>query len=68
MSEMLDRLMNNPASARKFVVALLGAVLTAVSLGLLPADVENYVAVAASFAAAYGVYIIPNKKEEPLDE
>ena len=46
---------------RKFIVAVLGAITTAVTLGLLSEDYNKYVAVAAVFLSSLGVYAIPNE-------
>lgn len=61
MKEMYNRLMQNPDTARKFVVALLGAVLVAVSQGLLPAAVGDWTTVVVSFLTALGVYAVKNE-------
>ena len=60
MKTFIDTIWNDPAAARKFFTALLGAVVVAVSVGLLPAAVGGWVAVASSFLTAYGVYRTPN--------
>lgn len=56
------QIMQDPAAFRKFIVALIGAVGTAVSVGLLPAAVGGWVAVAVSFVTAMGVYRVYNSK------
>jgi hypothetical protein len=48
------------ASIRKFIAAIVGTALTAVSLGLIPEDQSKYVATAVSFLAALGVYVVKN--------
>ena len=63
MKQLWLRLMNEPGTARKFITALIGAVIVAVSLGLLPAAVGKWVAVASAFLSALGVYALPNDKE-----
>ena len=60
MREMVRLLWNEPAAARKFVVALLAAVGVAISVGLLPAAVAGWVAVATAFLGALGVYGLHN--------
>lgn len=45
---------------QKFVVALVGAITTAVSLGLLPEEWNQYVAVAVAFLTAAGVWVVKN--------
>lgn len=47
----------------KFITALVGAVATAISLGLVPQEYENWVAVAISFFTALGVYAVPNQQQ-----
>lgn len=67
MKTMIKTLWENPASARKFIVALIGAVVVAVSVGLLPAAVGDWVTVTTAFLTALGVYGVYNadvKKEE----
>lgn len=61
MRNLIMTLWNDPATARKFIVALLGAVLVAVSQGLLPALVGDWTTVVVSFLTALGVYGIRNK-------
>jgi hypothetical protein len=63
MKELWNRLVNDPATVRKAIVAFLGAVLTAVALGLLPALVGDWTAVVVSFLTALGVYVTPNAKD-----
>lgn len=60
MKELVRKLLNEPASVRKFILALLAAVITAVSLGALPASVGTAVAIATAFLNALGVYAIRN--------
>lgn len=62
MVQMFKTLMNDPKAAMKFIVALIGAVLTAVTLGLLPAAVGDWTAVLIAFLTALGVYAVPNKQ------
>jgi hypothetical protein len=45
---------------QKFVVSAVGAIGVAVSLGLLPDSVGQWLAVAVAFLTSYGVYRIPN--------
>lgn len=63
MREMLNRLRDDPQSANKFLVALVGAISTAISEGLLPDAWSSYVTVAVVFLTALGVYQVPNKEE-----
>lgn len=49
------------AKYRKFVVALLTAIVTAASLGLLPAPYDQWVPVLVAFAGALGVYAVKNE-------
>lgn len=63
MKELFKRMMNDPATARKFITALIGAAAVAVSVGLLPEEYNDYVTVVIAFATGLGVYVVPNKKE-----
>lgn len=63
MKTMLTRLWNDPASVRKFILALVAAVIMAVSLGVLPASVGNVVVIVTAFLNALGVYAIRNDHE-----
>lgn len=47
---------------RKFLAALLTAVATAASIGLLPDGYAAWVPVLVVFAGALGVYVVPNSK------
>lgn len=49
---------------RKFITALIGAALTALSLGLIPDAAGSWIAVVVTFATAYGVYKVPNAPVE----
>jgi hypothetical protein len=44
----------------KFITAAIGAALFAVSKGLLPEEVGNWVSVAVVFLTPLGVYMTPN--------
>jgi hypothetical protein len=46
---------------RKFVVALLTAVGVALTAGLLPEDLAEWVPVLVAFCGAYGVWAVPNE-------
>lgn len=48
-------------TVNKFVAAVVGAVLSAAALGLLPEDSKDYITVAIVFLTAIGVYAVPNK-------
>ena len=61
MREMIRRLVHDPATVRKFITALVGAAIVAVSQGLLPAAVGDWLTVLVTFLTALGVYVIPNK-------
>ena len=50
---------------RKFIVALLTAVVTAASLGLLPAPYDQWVPVLTAFMGALGVFAVRN--EQPAE-
>lgn len=60
MKKTLMEIWTNPARFRKLLVAVLTALVTAVSVGVLPATAAGYVAVAVAFAGAYGVYAVKN--------
>ena len=60
MKTLIMQLWNDPKAARKFIVALLGAIAIAVSVGVLPEAVSMWVAIAGPFLTAAGVYAIPN--------
>lgn len=62
MKQLALTLWNDPKAARKFIVALLGAIAIAVSYGVLPAAVAIWVAILGPFLTAAGVYAIPNKQ------
>lgn len=64
MKEMLKTIYNDPAAARKFLVALIGAVVAAVSIGLVPAAVGDWMTVVTVFLTAYGVWAVPNERKE----
>jgi hypothetical protein len=53
------------AEVRKFLVALVGALASLLSLGLLPDPVGKYVAGALAVLSAFGVYRVPNAKATP---
>lgn len=67
MKELLRRLWNEPATVRKFIVALLSAVGVALSVGLLPVALAPWVAVAVAFAGSLGVYGLRNSPVEGLN-
>jgi hypothetical protein len=46
---------------RKFVVALLTAVGVALTAGLLPEHLAEWVPVLVAFCGAYGVWAVPNE-------
>jgi len=52
------------AEYRKFLVALLTAMVTAASLGLLPDPYASWVPVVVAFAGALGVYAVKNEPTE----
>lgn len=47
---------------RKFITAVLGAALSAVSLGLLDGTAAKWVTVSIAFATSLGVYTVPNSE------
>lgn len=49
------------ANYRKFIVALLTAIVTAASLGLLADPYAQWVPVLVAFAGALGVYAVKNE-------
>lgn len=46
--------------ARKFAVALVGAIGIVISTGLVPADIVAYANAGVAFLTALGVYVVPN--------
>lgn len=64
MRELIKRLVSNPATVRKFLVALLGAVTIAIGNGLLPPEASDWVEVVTPFLTAYGVYRVYNREDE----
>jgi hypothetical protein len=63
MKQFLNRLINNPATVRKFLVAFLTAVTIAVGNGILPPEVSDWVEVVMPFLGAVGVYRLYNSKD-----
>jgi len=49
------------ARARKFVVALLGALVGLVAQGVIDGDAAQWVTTAVAVATALGVYAVPNE-------
>lgn len=62
MSELIKTLRSNPGAMRKALTAVVGALLIAVSQGLLPSAVGDWTAVVVSALTAAGVYVLPNTK------
>lgn len=52
------------ADARKFQVALVGALGEVLALGLLHGNAEHYTQVALTVATAVGVYLTPNSPKD----
>lgn len=48
---------------QKFVVAILGVLAQALTLGLVPDDIKSYVVVIVSVATAVGVFAVPNRPQ-----
>ena len=67
MYEFWHRLKHDPATARKFFVAVAGVFLVAATQGLFPAPITPWVTILASAITAGGVYAVPNK-EASLNE
>lgn len=63
MREFFQRVLGDPATVRKFVVAFVGAVGVAISQGLLPEAVTSWFTVVVAFLTALGVYAVPNAKD-----
>lgn len=55
-------------NVRKFIAALVGAALSALSLGLLPDEWAPWVTVAIAFLTAAGVYAAPNEPKPLLPQ
>lgn len=64
MKQFFTTLYNDPAAARKFLVALIGAVVVAVSVGLVPPVVGDWMTVVTAFLTAYGVWAVPNERKD----
>ena len=62
MKTMVLLLWNDPKAARKFIVALVGALLIAVNLGLFPAALGGWMPVLIAFTTSLGVYRAVNEK------
>lgn len=60
MGEFLQRLIEKPGTIRKFFVALVSAITTAVTQGLLSPEVAKWVAVIVAFGTMIGIYAVPN--------
>jgi hypothetical protein len=64
MKEFVARLLSDPKTVRKFVVAFVGAVAVAVSLGVLDKSWSNWLAIVISFLTSLGVYAAPNSEDK----
>lgn len=65
MKEFFVRLAKQPATVKKFIVAFVGAVGTAISLGLLPDSFGKWLAVVVSLLSSLGVYGVRNADDTP---
>lgn len=50
---------------RKVIAAIIGAVTTAIALGVAPEEWANYLAIAVTFLTALGVYAVRNGDARP---
>lgn len=64
MKEFMNRMTSNPNTAKKFITAFLGALMVAITEGVLSDDYKGYVIVAIAFATSLGVYAVPNEGVE----
>lgn len=67
MKTLFVTLWRDPKAARKFIAALLGAVIVAASHGLLPAAIAGWVVVVTPFITALGVYSVRNRPVAQLN-
>lgn len=51
----------SPARIAKFLAALAGAAVQAISLGLVDGDIRSWVTVAIGLVTAGAVYLVPNQ-------
>lgn len=63
MKEFFDRLFNDPATVRKFLVAFVSALGILISEGLLPENISHWVTIVIAFLNALGIYRVPNAKD-----
>lgn len=68
MRELATRLWTEPETARKFLVALVGAAIIAASNGLFPNDIATWINVLGPFITAGTVYAVPNRKEDDVND
>ena len=68
MKDLIYNLWTNPKTAKKFWVAILGAVILAASSGLLPHDIAQWVTVIGPFIVAGGVYGAKNNEPDTVEE
>ena len=68
MKDLIYNLWTNPKTAKKFWVAIAGAVILAASSGLLPHDVAQWITVIGPFIVAGGVYKVQNKEPDTVEE
>lgn len=64
MKEFWNRMIRNPESARKFIAAIIGALTTALTVGLYPQEYAGWLTVAIAFFTALGVYVVPNERKD----
>lgn len=63
MKEFWNRMTSNPESARKFIAAIIGALTTALAVGVLPQEYAGWLTIAIAFLTALGVYAVPNERK-----
>lgn len=68
MKEFFVRLLSDPATIKKFVVAFVGALGVALSEGLLPDTWGSWITVLVAFLTSIGVYGVPNKEDSPTGQ
>lgn len=68
LMEFFNRVTKQPKTVRKFFVSLIGALVAAVSQGLLPESVGKWLGIVIIFLTALGIYGVPNAPDESVKE
>lgn len=64
MREFVTRLLSDPATVRKFVIAFVGALSVALAEGLVPESWGSWLTVVIAFLTSIGVYGVPNADDK----